>query len=93
MDHSAKDRAFYRKIHSKAYIEQEVLKPALAEYCEETVDPHIAFRQLFNIRHGRNDEIQSYVDRFLDLAERAYERKDCEDEIVTSHLKNFLLEG
>lgn len=93
MDGCAKDRGCYRKIQSKADIEQEVLKPALAGYCEKTVNPHIDFRQLSNIRHGRNEEIQYYMDMFLDLAEKGYGGAGCGDPIVTSQLKNVSWRG
>lgn len=43
----------------------EVLKPALAEYYEETVSPHMYLRQLSIIRPARREDIQSYVDRLL----------------------------
>lgn len=45
----------------------KVLKPALAQYYEETVKPHMSLRQLSNIRTRRSEEIQSYMDRLLVL--------------------------
>lgn len=55
----------------------EILKSAIAEYYEETVDPYICFRELSNITQGRTKDIESYMNSLLELVERDFMRVDC----------------
>lgn len=47
---------------------------ALADYWE--IDPHICFTQLTNIKQVKNEEIRSYIDRLVELAEMAHVEAD-----------------
>ena len=65
----------------------------LRDYYGITSNPHESFLKLANVRQGRNEGIQDYMQRVFKLADRAYNGRDKGDPIIRDQVKTFFTEG
>lgn len=69
------------------------LKRGLEDYFGIVANPNKNLIELANIRQGRDESVQDYMQRIVRLAEGAYSAMDANNELVKKQVLGFFIEG
>jgi len=83
----------YRLVNNNSQMTWNELKHSLGEYYGVVSDPNGRLVELANIKQGRTEGIQDYMQRVLRLAEGAYVGTDGRNEVAVKQVLGFFIEG
>ena len=83
----------YRLMSNNPQLTWNELKNSLGEYYGLVSNPNVRLVELANIKQGRTEGIQDYMQRVVHLAESAYVRVDGRNEVVAKQVLEFFIEG
>ena len=86
-------RFVHRLIVNNQGLTWAELERQLKEYYGTDANPEKAIVELANVRQGKREGVQPYIQRVLDLAERAYVGTNRAEPLVQNQIKQFFISG
>ena len=83
----------YRLMSNNPQLTWNELKNSLGEYYGLVYNPNARLVELANIKQGRTEGIQDYMQRVVRLAENAYVGVDGRNEVVAKQVLGFFIKG